>query len=277
MNNVTARKEAEQQLIALNETLEDRIAERTATAMRRARQLQTLASLLTLTEHRERRRLATILHDHLQQLLYAARLRLGTLRNPENAERPPRETIDRVDALLEQSIAESRSLTVQLSPPVLHEAGLTAGLEWLGKHMEQTCGLTVDTSLDPSAEPQTEEGRILLFEAARELLFNVVKHAGTQRACVETAKGPNGEVRIVVSDEGAGLSSSQTLMENAGAGGFGLFSIRERLELLGGQLEIETSPGRGFRATIAICDRHGGSIASSAKDKTQQPKDKPTE
>ena len=147
------RKQAEQQLKALNETLEQRVIERTAVATRRAAQLQVLAAELTQTEHRERRRLAQILHDHLQQLLYAARLNLGALRHG-NPRESSAETIDRIDALLGECIAESRALTVQLCPPVLHESGLAMAIEWLARHMQQTCGLNVDVEVDPQAEPR---------------------------------------------------------------------------------------------------------------------------
>ena len=115
------RKQAEQQLKALNETLEQRVMERTAIATHRAAQLQALAAKLTRTEHRERRRLAQILHDHLQQLLYAARLHLQTLRRGDLKQPQSQDAIDRIDAFLDECIAEARTLTVQLCPPVLHE------------------------------------------------------------------------------------------------------------------------------------------------------------
>lgn len=246
------RKQAEQQLKALNETLEQRVAERTATANRRATQLQALASELTRTEHRERRRLAQILHDHLQQLLYAARLHLDTLRRPGPDGALPRETIDRIDAFLEECIVESRSLTVQLCPPALYEAGLAAALEWLGRHTEQTSGLNVEVEADSQAEPESEELRVLLFEAARELLFNVVKHAETGRARLATTALPDGAVRLVVSDKGAGFAPVDPRLEKAASSGFGLFSIRERLELLGGRLHVDAAPGRGTRVTVSV-------------------------
>ena len=245
------RKQAEHQLKLLNETLEQRVAERTATATRRAAQLQALAAELTQTEHRERRRLARVLHDHLQQLLYAARLNLETLRHRNPEDPPPAETVGRIDALLGECLAESRSLTVQLSPPVLDEAGLAAGVEWLGRHMEQTCGLAVEVEVDPRVEPECEEVRILLFEAARELLFNVVKHAETGRARLTLTMSPDGEVCLTVADEGAGFRPAESTLERATASGFGLFSIRERLELLGGRLQVEAAPGRGTRITVS--------------------------
>ena len=244
------RKQAERQLKALNETLEQRVAERTATATRRAAQLQALAAQLTQAEHRERRRLAQVLHDHLQQLLYAARLGLETLRRRDSADSSTQETIDRVDALLGECIAESRSLTVQLCPPVLHEAGLAAAVEWLARHIEQTCGLNVEIEVDPQAEPESEGIRILLFEAVRELLFNVVKHAETGRARVAMTVAPGGEVRMTVSDQGAGWAAADAKLDHTTTSGFGLFSIRERLELMGGRLEVETAPGRGTRVSI---------------------------
>jgi signal transduction histidine kinase len=244
------RKQTERQLKALNETLEQRVAERTATATRRAAQLQALAAQLAQTEHRERRRLAQILHDHLQQLLYAARLGLDTLRRRDSIDPASQETIERVDSLLGECIAESRSLTVQLCPPVLHEAGLAAAIEWLARHMEQTCGLNVDVDVDDQAEPENEGIRILLFEAVRELLFNVVKHAGTGCARVAMNLAPADGVSLTVSDQGAGCASPDAKVENTTTSGFGLFSIRERLELMGGRLDVDTAPGRGTRVTI---------------------------
>lgn len=244
------RKQTEQQLKTMNETLERRVAERTATATRRAAQLQALAAELTQTEHRERRRLAQILHDHLQQILYAARLNLDTLRGRDPSDPLSSETIDRVDALLDECIAESRSLTLQLCPPVLHEAGLAAAIEWLGRHMEQTCGLNVDVDVDPKSEPESEEIRILLFEAARELLFNVVKHAATARARVAMMTAPGDGLCLTVSDEGAGCAPIDPQSDQATSSGFGLFSIRERIAMMGGRLVIESSPGHGTRVTI---------------------------
>ena len=243
------RKEAERQLKSLNETLEQRVAERTATATRRAAQLQALAAELTQAEHRERRRLAQILHDHLQQLLYAARLHVEALRH-RTVEQDSPEIIDRIDAILSECLVESRSLTVQLCPPVLYEAGLSAAIEWLAHHMEQTCGLTVEVNVDAAVEPASEELRIVLFEAARELLFNVVKHAKTARARIDLTACRDGELHLTVSDDGAGFLPEPKL-DKAANSGFGLFSIRERLELLGGRLELEAAPDHGTRATIS--------------------------
>jgi len=235
--DITDRKRAEAQLKALNEALE-----------RRARQLQNLASELTLAEQRERRRLAQVLHDHLQQVLYAARLSVATLRRRAQDE-TLHPAIQQVDELLGQCIDESRSLTMEISPPVLYDAGLVAGLEWLARRMEQSYGLTVAVDADPQAEPEAEDVRILLFQSVRELLFNVVKHAEVPRARVKMTRSGR-QVRIVVADGGAGFDPAKIHTDEACAAGFGLFSIRERLELLGGRLDLSAAPGKGTRVTI---------------------------
>jgi len=101
-------------------------------------------------------------------------------------------------------------------------------VEWLARHMQETCGLNVDVEIDSQAEPQSEEIRIVVFEAARELLFNVVKHAETGRARMKLAASPNGGLCLTVSDEGAGFAAGDPKLEKMDASGFGLFSIRER-------------------------------------------------
>jgi ribosomal protein L31 len=156
------RKQTEQELKALNETLEQRVAERTATATRRATQLQALASELMFTEQRERRRLAEVLHDQLQQLIYAARLNLGALRS-RVLDADSQEFVRKIDDLLAQSLDQSRSLTIELSPPVLYEAGLAAALEWLGRHFEQTCGLVVDVQADSQAGEHSSQTNVKTY------------------------------------------------------------------------------------------------------------------
>jgi PAS domain S-box-containing protein len=237
--DITERKRAEERLQSLHEEL-----------AARARQLQTLASQLTLAEQRERRRLAQILHDHLQQLLYAARLNVGTLRR-RTRDAELQGTIQQVDDVLNQCIMESRSLTVEISPPILYDVGLAAALEWLARHVQQTYGLAVAVEADPAAEPETEDMRVLLFQSVRELLFNVVKHAGVRHAEVTMSASSTQEVQITVADEGAGFEPADVRVGQWAGTGFGLFGIRERLELMGGRLTIAATPGQGTRVTIA--------------------------
>ena len=157
-------------------------------------------------------------------------------------------------------------MTVQLSPPVLYEAGLAAALEWLGRHMQETLGLAVEVEAAADAEPESEDLRILLFEATRELLFNVVKHAGTGRARVTIADAVRRRSSSWSSPTTAPASTRPSRRpETAAGGGFGLFSIRERLELLGGRMEVDAAPGRGTRVTIVAPRRRSQPILDETR------------
>ncbi len=232
----------------LNETLEERVAERTAIAEQRADQLRRLASQLTQVEQRERRRLAEVLHDHLQQLLVGAKLNLAGLQAefPDAAGGP---ILRQVNDLLGESISVSRSLTAELSPPVLYDQGLAQALQWLSRRAQEQHGLCVTVHADPSANPVDEDARILLFQAVRELLFNIVKHAHTDHATVEMRRLDDDRLQIVVKDEGVGFDPTNR-PKSRDSGGFGLFSIRERLQYLGGQMQMSSTPGRGTRVEV---------------------------
>ena len=245
-----AAEQTEQQLQALNETLERRVAERTAEAKQRADQLRTLASELTQAEERERRRMARILHDHLQQLLVGARYKLEALR--EDLRQESSRTAGRqLDELLHEAIKVTRSLTVELSPPCLYEKGMADVLCWLSRWMEEKHGLLVKVDADGQINPRAEDMRVLLFQAVRELLFNIVKHAGVNHASVHMRRVDDTQIQIVVADEGLGFDPSQHYVStDPVVTGLGLFSIRERLELMGGQLVVDSAPGRGTRVTL---------------------------
>ncbi len=248
--DVTERTLARKEVERAREALEMRVSERTAELHQRANQLARLASELTLTEQRERRRLARLLHDHLQQLLVSAKFSLEVLSHRVTEERH-RGSIRRVSEMLDESIEASRSLTIELSPPVLHDIGLVAGLEWLARRLRDTQGLQVDLDLTAPAVQEREDVRILLFQAVRELLHNVVQHAGVGRARVRMAPEGQDRVRIVVHDEGVGFDPSAVRGEARDVpGGLGLFSIHERLALLGGRMEISSALHQG--STIVL-------------------------
>src|SRR5690606_20839551 len=143
-------------------------------------------------------------------------------------------------SLITEAIEASRTLTVELSPPILHEAGLAAGLEWVARWKKEKYGLEIELDLDPEAEPTREDVRVLVFESVRELLFNIVKHAGVRRAWVEMAQHENDFLRVTVIDHGKGIDPQAVFGDGEDSdSGFGLFSIRERLTLLGGSLRID--------------------------------------
>jgi ligand-binding sensor domain-containing protein/signal transduction histidine kinase len=240
-------KKAEEALREARDLLEEKVRERTAELTERANQLRILAGELTLTEQRERRRLAVVLHDHLQQLLVGANLRVGLLTRIEDplVTQMARE----IHELLKESIEASRSLTAELSPPILYEGGFVAGLQWLARWMREKHALTVDLVLQEQEAAAAEDVRVLLFESVRELLFNVVKHARVQSATVSVRKVEEEMLEITVSDAGVGFDPA-SLKTSRQAGGFGLFSIRERLRLIGGRLEIASAPGLGVRVKL---------------------------
>jgi len=231
----TESAEAMQQL---NATLEQRVQARTA-------DLQRLTGELALAEQRERQRLALMLHDGLQQLLVAAKMRATLLDKHRD---PTVQAASRdLQKLLDESIAASRSLTAELSPPIL-ESGLIPALQWLSRWMQDTHGLTVHLNTDAPVLPIANSERLLLFQVVRELLFNVKKHAQVSEASVVVSER-HGAVQLVVSDAGAGFDP-QTL--NTSDGGFGLFSIRERLRYVGGDMAIASAPSQGSKFTLTV-------------------------
>jgi DNA-binding NarL/FixJ family response regulator len=235
--------------IAERRQAEERLVERTAEVHRLVGQLRALASELTTAEQKERKRLAKILHDYIQQLLVSALMQLGSVRRDPNSERAF-EVLQGIETILKDALAASRSLTVELSPPILHESGLAAGLKWLADRMWEKNQFKVHVHTDGPAEPATEEQRFLLFECTRELLFNAMKHAGVHEAEVSVFHGDDKRVKVKVEDHGKGFDFDQVRDRNGDQVTFGLFSIQQRLTHLGGMMEVETEPERGVCVTL---------------------------
>jgi CheY-like chemotaxis protein len=159
--------------------------------------------------------------------------------------------VRKIQDLLDECIGVSRSLAVDLYPPILHQAGLIAGLDWLAGWMKEKYGLIVELRSAGKLEPEREDVKVLLFQSVRELLLNVVKHAQVTRAGIEVSRSEAGQLSITVSDQGRGFDASKLGKGLPGVtAGFGLDSIRERLAFLGGCLEVESSPGGGTRCRM---------------------------
>jgi signal transduction histidine kinase/ActR/RegA family two-component response regulator len=257
IEDITDRQRDLNSLRDLSQELEQQVAERTTLAEARAEQLRELASELAQSEQREKKRLARVLHDELQQLLVAARSHLVTIRGHVQNE-PSIAAVDLVESLLNQSLDASRSLTVELNPRILVEAGLHAALPWLAHQMQVNHGLVVRTEMNTRVEQDSEGVAGLLYQAVRELLLNIAKHAGVKFASVRLDRLAGDDVEIVVTDEGVGFEPSALHSSDSSETGLGLFSIRQRLKQLGGQCEIDSAPGRGTQIRLIVAVHAGG-------------------
>lgn len=245
---VDLRQKSEEALKAANEGLEEKVRERTALAETRAVKMRELASELTIAEQKERRRLAHILHDHLQQVLVASKINIGLLR-AHLKEEEALKIAGTVDQYVDEAIASSRSLAVELSPPVLNDSNITMAIEWLARWVKDKHRLEVTVEAEENLPVPAEEIKIFLFQAARELLFNVVKHSQSSKALIRLSAGTQA-IRISVEDRGRGFDPA--LLENRDANGFGLIHMRERITILGGRMEVESAPGSGARFSIVM-------------------------
>jgi signal transduction histidine kinase len=244
------RKRAEEALRRLNGELEQRVLDRTRDLVTSNHRLQALASELTLAEQRERKRLASELHDYLAQILALGRIKMSQLRQKVSAQTPGMQLVGEIDNLLEKAGEYTRSLMAKLNPPVLDELGLPSALTWLAKQMPLH-GLMVDVRLSQDQVTLPDDQAVLLFQSVRELLINVAKHAGTDRATVSLKIDSGQQLSIEVQDHGRGFDpvAVEAKSEN---GHFGLFSVRERMQAMGGSLDVQSRPGEGTTLTMTL-------------------------
>lgn len=218
---------------AMADELEVRVTQRTA-------QLRRLAADLEATEERERRQIASDLHDDLGQTLAAARIRLTDLCAHERDD--VRSIATTVGGLIDRATLSTRSLATQLAPAVLHELGLPPALDVLGEEISRTFALRVTVTDDGRAKPLSHELRSILYRAVRELLINVAKHASVDAALVECSTD-GAQVVIRVADAGSGYDSVTSPARPRR--GQGLATLGERLALVGGSIDVKTAPGAG--------------------------------
>lgn len=208
--------------------------------------LKGLAGELAAAEERHRRETASALHDSIGHPLALGlmKLRQAIPCCPEQA----REMLEQACVLFEQTIQQTRSLTLQLGPPILYELGLEPACEWLAEQFQANHGLEVEVNDDGQEKPLDEQTRALLFSVVRELLVNIVKHAHARRVRIEIGRTDRC-IRIVVEDDGVGFDPSGL---GHHTGGLGLFNVRERVGQLDGHLRIESEPGRGTRVSVEV-------------------------
>ncbi len=229
--DITGRRQAEEKLLAYQE------------------QLKSLTSELCLTEERERRSIATDLHDQIGQTLSVIKMKLFEVQ--ERCVEPGMAgPLSEAMELLEQTIRETRSLTFELSPPMLYELGLEAALEWLAEVFQEQHGINCTVTIDQQPKPLDEDLRIVLFRSVRELLANVLKHARTRSVDLSVQR-QGGRIVVAVADRGVGFDPDEINGRAISQREFGLFNIRERLGRLGGHLSLESGPGQGTRVTLS--------------------------
>lgn len=247
LTDVDALARAEAEIRDLNATLEARVDRRTRALTERTRQVRDLARALTVAEQAERQRIAHLLHDDLQQQLYGASVSLGLARRPGTHAEQRAQLLDRANEVLETAISLARTLSTELSPAVLRIEHVADILEWVAGQQQARTGLRVSVAVEGDPALPDDEARILLHQILGEVLFNVAKHAGTPDAAV-SAREARDEIVVEVTDQGAGFDPA-TLSDSPR---FGLSQSRERLRLIGGRFEIDSTPGQGTRVTLAL-------------------------
>ncbi|HNV03467.1 MAG TPA: sensor histidine kinase [Vicinamibacterales bacterium] len=235
LSEVIALKEAQSQLATYQE------------------HLRSMAAELAMAEERERRSLAISLHDRIGQGLAVAKLKLETLKHVLPPQYHTR--LDDITALIKDIVNDTRSLTIDISPPILYELGLEPAVSWLGEHITRQSGLPVDVYGSGEGIELNEGVRVVVFRSIQELLINAVKHSGASRVSVRISRHGADDVRVVVEDNGAGFVLPERGWHPSAASGFGLFSLRERIGHLGGTVEIESGPGRGTRVVLTVPGR----------------------
>jgi signal transduction histidine kinase len=230
VQDITERKLAEKDLIDRQNTI------------------KTMAMELSVAEERERCRIAGELHDQVAPKLLLSKMRIHSLADLLT-DGVGNDAIEPINVLIEQAISEIRSLTFQLRPPILANAGLEAALKWLAHEFKEQYGLKVKIKDDKSIKPLKYEIRSAIFQVVRELLLNVVKHAGTKNAWI-TIKRTKDFVDLKVEDDGCGADLASFSCDRPKSGGFGLFNTKQKIEYLGGDMVIDSSPGTGTRVSI---------------------------
>ncbi|MDH3629127.1 MAG: PAS domain S-box protein [Acidobacteriota bacterium] len=249
--SVRAVREADGQTVVLVVCVD--VTERKQTEQRLLEEqtkLRALRTELSRVEERERRRIAVGLHDKIGQNLAFAKIRLGEIRDAESSDEA-RRTAEAIGEHLDQAIHATRTLTFELSSPVLYEVGLEAAIRQLADRMGEQNSLRFRVRSAGAIPALPEDLAIVIYRATGEVLLNARKHANCSEAHVAIERVAE-TVRITVQDDGVGFDAAEMGTTFSPSGGYGLFNIREQMKQIGGRFELHSTPGRGTRAVIAF-------------------------
>jgi signal transduction histidine kinase len=216
------------------------------TNARYVQRLEELSTQLLETEQHERARLSELLHDDVGQTLYACRLQLERARQHVDDGAALRLLTEAHD-LAGAAMARTRELTVDLSPPILHDLGVAEALAWLLRRTQERFGLSAHFIPGDDWQRIPPAWEAAVFHSVSELIANAAKHAAATRVEVSAADGGDGRLRVSVHDDGCGFVTA-----HVAAKGFGLFSIERRMAWFGAELQVESAPGAGTRATLHL-------------------------
>ena len=248
--DITSIKAAEQVLANAKTDLELMVKERTAELARAHEQMKKVSFELIWAEEKERERIAGELHDQVGQAMLLAKMKLDAL-EAKLTDDSLRFCAAEASSLIGTSIQDIRSLTFKMRPPILDTTGSVTALEWLCSSIKSDYGLRVDFSDDGQPKPLSVEMCYSLYHVVRELLLNVVKHAKTDTARLLTAIDDRTLV-VQVADNGAGFNCPDGIMKHVHNGGYGLYNVQQRIELLGGRFDVESAPGSGTSVTVRV-------------------------
>ena len=250
-NALRTKEQSEEQLRALSQELEQRVVDRTQELRESEIRLRAMAVEANLAEQRERKRLATEMHDYLQQILVLGKLKAAQAKRLPDSVPTRTAMLSAIDDVFTDALKYTRTLVADLSPSVLQEFGLAAALGWLANDMKRyDMSVTVRTP-EENGPVLPEAHTLLLFQSVRELLFNAMKHSGSLEAQVMLQCADH-SLQLEVQDHGRGFDPSAITSSPEGSSKFGLFSIRERMQALGGTFELLSTPGKGTKAILTL-------------------------
>ncbi|MCK5145403.1 PAS domain S-box protein [bacterium] len=225
VKDITERKNAEEKLISYQD------------------ELRSLAAELSISEERERRRIASELHDSIAQILALLKIKLGALKR-DTIDTEYQKQIIELQSLAESAISSTRSLMTEICPPILYEMGLEVAIGWLAEHFTDRFPLEIRVKDNIRPLDLADDLKVLLFQCVRELLMNVVKHADASHVIIQL-QTEDAMLCVEVKDDGIGMPADEIDDEHHANSGFGLFNMRERLRYAGGSLEIICAYSQG--------------------------------